>query len=81
MKCKDIAACAVVGREDKLRGEKVVVFVVANPDTREHTIRKELNNIYKKYLAKYETPREIRFIDELPKTKLAKVDFKALEQL
>ena len=81
LKCKDIAACAVVGREDKLRGEKVVVFVVANPDTREHTIRKELNNIYKKYLAKYETPREIRFIDELPKTKLAKVDFKALEQL
>lgn len=81
LKCKDISACAVVGREDKLRGEKVVVFVVANPDTREHTIRKELNNIYKKYLAKYEIPREIRFIDELPKTKLAKVDFKALEQL
>lgn len=81
LKCKDIAACAVVGREDKLRGEKVVVFVVANPDTREHAIRKELNSIYKKYLAKYEIPREIRFIDELPKTKLAKVDFKALEQL
>ncbi len=81
LKCKDISACAVVGREDKLRGEKVVVFVVANPDTREHAIRKDLNSIYKKYLAKYEIPREIRFIDELPKTKLAKVDFKALEQL
>ena len=37
--------------------------------------------IYKKYLAKYEIPREIRFIPELPKTKLAKVDFKALENL
>ena len=81
LKCKDISSCAVVGREDKLRGEKVVVFVVANPDTREHAIRKELNTIYKKYLAKYEIPREIRFIDALPKTKLAKVDFKALEQL
>lgn len=81
LRCKDISACAVVGREDKLRGEKVVVFVVANPDAREHAIRKDLNNIYKKYLAKYEIPREIRFIDALPKTKLAKVDFKALEQL
>ena len=81
LKCKDVAACAVVGREDKLRGEKVVVFVVANPDTREHAIRKELNQIYKKHLAKYEIPREIRFIDALPKTKLAKVDFKALEDL
>ena len=81
LKCKSVAACAVVGREDKLRGQKVVVFVVAKSDTHERTIRKELTSIYKKYLAKYEAPREIRFIDELPKTKLAKVDFKALENL
>ena len=81
LKCKSVAACAVVGREDKLRGQKVVVFVVARSDTHERTIRKELTSIYKKYLAKYEAPREIRFIDELPKTKLAKVDFKALENL
>lgn len=81
MKCEQISSCAVVGREDKLRGEKVVVFVVAKPDASERAIRKELGNIYRKYLAKYETPREIRFIPELPKTKLAKVDFKQLEQL
>lgn len=81
LKCKDVSACAVVGREDKLRGEKVVVFVVAKPDTHERTIRRDLTNIYKKYLAKYEIPREIRFIDELPKTKLAKIDFKTLEKL
>lgn len=81
LKCKDVAACAVVGREDKLRGEKVVVFIVPKANTSERTIRKDLNSIYKKYLARYEAPREIRFIDELPKTKLAKVDFKALENL
>ena len=81
LKCKDVSACAVVGREDKLRGEKVVVFVVPKEDASERAIRKELTSIYKKYLARYEAPREIRFINELPKTKLAKVDFKALEQL
>ncbi len=81
LKCKLVNSCAVVGREDKLRGEKVVVFAVLNPDASERSARKELNNIYRKYLAKYEIPREIRFIPELPKTKLAKVDFKALEQL
>ncbi len=81
LKCKLINSCAVVGREDKLRGEKVVVFAVLNPDASERSARKELNNIYRKYLAKYEIPREIRFIPELPKTKLAKIDFKALEQL
>ena len=26
MKCKQVSSCAVVGREDKLRGEKVVVL-------------------------------------------------------
>lgn len=81
LKCKSVASCAVVGKEDKLRGEKVVVFAVLKPETTERTVRKELNNIYKKHLAKYEIPREIRFIDELPKTKMSKVDFRALEQL
>lgn len=79
LKCKNIEACAVVGREDKMRGEKVVVFVVPKAEVSERVIKRELNNIYKQYLAKYEIPREIRFIDALPKTKLAKVDFKALE--
>ena len=81
LKCKNVEACAVVGREDKVRGEKVVVFVVPKKDVSERTIKKELSAIYKQYLAKYEIPREIRFIEALPKTKLAKVDFKALEQL
>ena len=81
LKCKHVNSCAVVGREDKLRGQKVVVFAVLKEGASERLAKKELNQIYKKYLAKYEIPREIRFIDELPKTKLAKVDFRALEQL
>ncbi len=81
LRCKMIASCAVVGHEDKLRGQKVVTFVVKKPDASERAIRKDLSAIYKKHLAKYEIPREIRFIAELPKTKLAKVDFKKLEQL
>lgn len=81
LKCKLVNSCAVVGREDKLRGEKVVVFVVLKENASERAVRKELGQIYKKYLAKYEIPREIRFINELPKTKLAKVDFKKLEEL
>ena len=79
LRCKNVEACAVVGREDKVRGEKVVVFVVPKKDISERTIKKELTMVYRQYLAKYEAPREIRFIEALPKTKLAKVDFKALE--
>lgn len=81
LKSKKVATCAVIGKEDKLRGEKVVVFVVLKEDATERATKKELGGIYKKHLAKYEIPREIHFIPELPKTKLAKVDFKALEKL
>ena len=81
LKCQNVASCAAIGREDKLRGEKVVVFIVAKEGASERQIKKELTAIYKKNLAKYEIPREFRFIDALPRTKLAKVDFKALEKL
>lgn len=81
LRCKLINSCSVIGKEDNLRGEKVVVFAVLEKDASERAARRELNAIYKKHLAKYEIPREIRFIPELPKTKLAKVDFKALEKL
>lgn len=81
LKCKLIASCAVIGKEDKLRGEKVVTFAVLKEGASERSARKELATIYRKHLAKYEIPREIRFLPELPKTKLAKVDFRALERL
>ena len=79
LKSKSVDACACIGKPDKLRGEIVKVFVVLKPDIREHAAKKELNKLYKKYLAKYELPREIEFISELPKTKLGKVDFMALK--
>ena len=63
----------VIASITKMGGKKVASLI--------ESIKKELNALYKKNLAKYEMPREIRFIKELPKTKLAKVDFRALEQL
>ena len=79
LKCKAISSCAVIGVPDKLRGEIVKVFAVLKADRSPRNTKKELSKIYKQYLAKYEIPREIEFIDELPKTKLGKIDFKALQ--
>lgn len=81
LKSSSVDTCACIGVPDKLRGERVKVFIVLKPDAHEHATRKELNKIYKKYLAKYEIPRELEFIDSLPKTKLGKVDFVALKSL
>ncbi len=81
MKCDLVEKCACVGVYDKLRGQKVKIFIKLKPNVQERAAKKELAKLYKQYLAKYETPREIAFIDEFPKTKLAKIDFKALEQM
>lgn len=78
LKSKYVSKCACIGAPDKLRGEIVKVFIVLEKDTSERACKKDLATIYKKYLAKYEIPREIEFIDELPKTKLGKIDFRAL---
>ena len=81
LKCKLVDSCACVGIPDKLRGEKIKIFIVLKPDAHERRAQKELTKLYKQYLAKYEIPREFAFLAELPKTKLAKVDFMALKNL
>ena len=73
-----VEGCACIGVPDKLRGEIVKVFIVLKKGSSPRACKKDLARIYKKHLAKFETPREIEFIDELPKTKLGKIDFKAL---
>lgn len=80
-KCKTVSKCACVGVYDKVRGEKVKIFIVLKPDSSERAAKKELAKIYKQHLAKYEIPREIVFLEDLPKTKLAKIDFKALQNM
>lgn len=78
LKCKAVSKCACIGVYDKIRGEKVKIFIVLKENQSERAAKKELAKIYKKYLAKYEIPRETAFIDDLPKTKLGKIDYKAL---
>ena len=81
LKCKQIAKCAVVGIEDAQRGEIVKVFIVAKEGANQRAIRKELGHIYKQFLAKYEIPRAMQFLEDLPKTKIGKVDFRVLQEL
>ena len=73
-------AC-VVGIPDETQGERVKAFVVAkDPATAGPELADELIQHCRKELIKWSCPREVEFRDELPKTRVGKIDFNALVQ-
>ena len=69
-----VAEVAVVGSPDQLRGEIIKAFVVLGQSARpsEDLIR-ELQAHVRNVTAPYKYPREMEFIDELPKTISGKI--------
>ncbi len=65
---------AAIGVPDELKGEAIVVFVVLAPDTEEgEALRGELSDAVVTVLGKTFRPKAVRFVDELPKTRSAKI--------
>ena len=71
---------AVVGIPDQERGQIVKAFVVTDlkPNLE---LKKELQNFVKDKLSKHEYPREIEFMEALPKTEGGKVRRKELKEI
>ncbi|MFC6941424.1 long-chain fatty acid--CoA ligase [Salinirubellus sp. GCM10025818] len=67
----DVADVAVVGIPDERRGETVKAFVVPTPDA--ETTPEELKEYCLERLAAYKHPREVEFVEELPRTTTGKV--------
>jgi acetyl-CoA synthetase len=70
---------AVVGSPDKERGEVVKAFIKANRNPSEQ-LKEEIQEFVKANLSKHEYPREIEFLDELPKTPDGKIRRKELRE-
>jgi len=79
----DIEQAGVIGVPDDTRGEVIKAFVQPTPDaTRSDALRDEIRDLVRERLAKYEYPREIEFMDELPMTttgKIRRVDLRERE--
>jgi 2-aminobenzoate-CoA ligase len=77
-----VAECAVVGVRDAERGQKVKAFVVLAPDAEaSDALVSELQTHAKAQIAPYKYPREIEFVEALPKTATGKLRRSELREL
>ncbi|HCW92361.1 MAG TPA: acyl-CoA synthetase, partial [Flexistipes sinusarabici] len=79
-----VAESAVIGTPDKLRGTIVKAFVVLKPgfESSDELIR-DMQEHVKNETAPYKYPREIEFVDNLPKTvsgKIRRVELRQMEE-
>jgi acetyl-CoA synthetase len=79
-----VKECAVVASPDPVRGSIVKAFVILKESVRpSDDLIKELQDHVKTVTAPYKYPREIEFVDSLPKTpsgKIRRVELRELER-
>jgi len=76
-----VEECAVVGSPDRERGEIVKAFIKLKEGFQpSEALSAEIKEFVKAELSKHEYPREIEFIDELPKTPDGKIKRKELKE-
>lgn len=69
-----VAEAAVVGKPDALRGQIVKAYVVLKPGLAvPGGLETEIVDVVKTHLGRHQYPREIEFLDQLPKTETGKI--------
>lgn len=70
----DVSECAVVGLPDENRGMLVCAYIVLKePHIASNELTKAIQDWFKEVAAPYKYPREIRYVDVLPKTETGKI--------
>src|SRR3989344_3969563 len=70
----DVVEAGVIGKPDELRGEIIKAFIVLKPNIEgSDELKENIAQFIKKNLAGHAYPREIEFIEKLPKTRSGKI--------
>ena len=76
-----VAEAAVVGKPDALRGHIVKAYVVLKPGRAVYPgLEAEIVDVVKTHVGKHQYPREVEFLDQLPKTETGKIQRFLLRQ-
>jgi len=74
LKHRAVKESAVIGIPDKIKGSIIKAFVVLNKKIdRNEKLKEELKNFVKENYAGHAYPKEIEFVDSLPKTESGKI--------
>jgi acyl-coenzyme A synthetase/AMP-(fatty) acid ligase len=78
----EVLECAVVASPDKMRGVIVKAFVILLDQSKaSDDLVKDIQEHTKMVAAPYKYPREVEFVEELPKTQSGKIKRKELREL
>lgn len=81
LECIEVLESAVIGKPDPERTEIVKAFVVLKPQfTGCHQLNAKLQEYVRSRLSKHSYPREIEFVESLPKTSSGKIQRNLLKQ-
>jgi long-chain acyl-CoA synthetase len=67
-----VAEAVVAGAHDETRGETVKAFIVLKPG--QTTTEVEMKHLCHEHMADYKVPRQVSFVDSLPRTAEGKID-------
>ncbi len=82
---KNVLESAVIGVPDKLTGEQILAFVIlkSQPKTieKENKIKVEIQNHIKEKIGSFSKPKQIIFLNNLPKTRSGKIMRRLLKKI